>query len=410
MSIDSPAEEIATSHHSIFSQTSGQVERTALFADLTGSTAMKHNDGYRAWLPILGTFLDITRHAVTTHGGTVVKYLGDGALAVFDEDHAHNAIRAAIQIQESLRNKEGQDAIGKRGATVGIASGKVIEYPAPGGGGALDYVGPPVDLAARFCSAASSGAIWVDTDTYGAANIQKVSSIVGRANHRKAAEYFSPESQVPAKGFPDGVLYHEVIWEQEAFGAKNAAMTEAMNVARSLAPTSQPHSAHPAQQPTHSQHTLQPETVEGEVTHWFGDPARGFKGFISSPGRVDHYVDTRFIVGGQELTKGAAVRFVPMPPVTRAPEAKPVAGCTVQEGHQFRGTFNNVIADKRFGFADVFDQHGNRQSLFVYLLGDEAARFHRGDTAILEAVRNPKGISARVVNDHSQHDGDNAER
>ncbi|MFJ3298996.1 adenylate/guanylate cyclase domain-containing protein [Streptomyces sp. NPDC002523] len=383
-------------HHSTFSQSNGQVERTILFADLTGSTEMKHRMGYRAWLPILGSFLDITAAAVQAHGGTIVKFLGDGALAVFDEDRAHDAICAAIQIQESLRNKEGRDALGDTRATAGIASGKVIEYPAPGGGGAMDYVGSAVDLAARFCSAASPSAIWIDTDTYGAANHHKISSIVGRANHRKSAEYFSPESQAPAKGFPDGVLYHEVIWDQTDFGAKNAAVTEAMNAARSSASSNRPQAP-------------QVEPLEGVVARWFGDSTRGFRGFISTPGHVDHYVDSRFIASGQELTEGAAVRFIPLPPVTPDPEAKPVAGCTVQEGHQFQGIFNNVLVDSGFGFADVRDQRGNLQSLFVYL-GGEAANRQRGDAVQLEAVRNHKGISARVVNDPGDRGGSDAQR
>jgi len=369
-------------HHNTFSNSSSQVERTILFADLTGSTEMKHRMGYLAWLPILGSFLDITTEAVTGHGGTIVKYLGDGALAVFEEDHAHQAICAAIEIQESLRNNDRRAALGETRATIGIATGKVIEYPAPGGGGAMDYVGSAVDLAARFSSDASPSAIWIDTDTYGAANHHKVSSIIGRANHRKAADYFSREEQAPAKGFPSGVPYREVVWDQNPFGVKGAAVTETirkMEAARPPSPRPQP----PAPQS---------EPLEGTVNRWFGDST---KGFISTVGHGDYYVDARFVVGGQSLTEGAAVRFVPQPPVTPDPDAKPVAGCTVQEGHRFRGTFNNVLASG-FGFADVRDQRGNQQSLFVYL-GGNAAGHRIGDVVHLEAVRNRKGLSARVV-------------
>ncbi|MFJ3882804.1 adenylate/guanylate cyclase domain-containing protein [Streptomyces sp. NPDC090077] len=378
-------------HHGTFSNSSSQVERTILFVDLTGSTALKHHMGYKAWLPILGSFLDIATEAVAANGGTVVKYLGDGALAVFDADRAHDAVCAAIHVQEGLQREIEQGALRDSQATVGIATGKVIEYPAPGGG-TMDYVGSAVDLAARFSGNAAPGAIWIDKGTHGAANHNKISSIAGRADHR--TDYFQPEETAPAKGFPDDVPYYEVIWDRTVVprGVKNAVMTETVK-ARPAAPV--PHQMSAAQTG---------ESVDGVVVTWFGDSVRGFKGFISSPDRPDHYVDLRFIAGGEGLKEGAAVRFIPTPAVSTDPGAKPVAGCTVQEGHRIHGTFNNVIVEKRFGFADVHDQRGTMQSLFVYLRTD-AAKYSIGQTVLLEIVRNSHGISAVVVDEEAPGSG-----
>ncbi|MFB8264999.1 adenylate/guanylate cyclase domain-containing protein [Streptomyces sp. NPDC055955] len=134
--------------------------RVILFADLSGSTEMKTKTGEVNWLSTIGKFLDITTEAITSHGGTVVKYLGDGTLAAFDSEHAAEAIDAAIRIQEMLFTENRNNSVKECLATVGIATGHVVEYEAPGGG--LDYVGSVVDRASRLCDAGAPQAIWIE--------------------------------------------------------------------------------------------------------------------------------------------------------------------------------------------------------------------------------------------------------
>ncbi|QEU85407.1 adenylate/guanylate cyclase domain-containing protein [Streptomyces viridosporus] len=396
---------MATDHFSLFQEALNHQDRphrVILFADLAGSTEMKGKTGEVGWLPTIGKFLDITTRAVTEHGGTVVKYLGDGTLAVFDGERAAEAICAAITIQELLKEENSRGSVNDCLATVGIATGRVVEYQAPGGG--LDYIGSVVDLAARLCGAGAPQAIWVDSVTVASANMSKVSSGMGRALEYSPDDYLSDEEKVDLKGFAKPIKYREVIWHKKAFGVKNTVLTEAIDRAQTQAhvQVQQNRLRARATVPPQAGPSARPviETLDGTVTRW--DPEQG-RGFIATAGHGDHYVDRRFLVNEQNLTEGGAVRFVPLPPLKEG--QRPVAGCTVQEGHEIRGTFQNVRTDKGYGFVEVRDTRGNQQNLFVFL-GDAAAGHRFGDPATLEVRRNHKGISGQLVGVNGTDGGD----
>ncbi|MFD8896337.1 adenylate/guanylate cyclase domain-containing protein [Streptomyces ardesiacus] len=372
-------------HYTLFREALDAPERaqkTILFADLSGSTEMKEKTAELTWLPTIGKFLDITVTAITAHGGCVVKYLGDGTMAVFDGDLPANALCAAIGIQEALDEDRN---LHDRFARVGIATGSVVEYEAPGGG--LDYVGSVVDLAARLCGASSPQAIWADSNTVSAANMNKVSSKIGRALGYAARDYLSPrDEKVELKGFANPVVYREVIWHRGAFGVANELMTEKID--RSQAQHEQPLRANtPLSGPA--------DTLDGVVTRW--DPVLG-RGFISTTAHGDHYVDRRYIANGEDLTQGQSVRFVPMQPTREG--VRPIAGCTVQEGHVVHGTFHRVFPDRKFAFVDVLDTRGNRQSLHVFL-GEDMAHSRPGERVSLKACRNRQGISGQLIGTQS---------
>ncbi|MGW6151553.1 adenylate/guanylate cyclase domain-containing protein [Streptomyces sp. NPDC055144] len=369
--------------------------RVILFADLSGSTEMKTKTGEVNWLSTIGKFLDITTEAITSHGGTVVKYLGDGTLAAFDSEHAAEAINAAIRIQEMLFTENRNNSVKECLATVGIATGHVVEYEAPGGG--LDYVGSVVDRASRLCDAGAPQAIWIDSATVVSANMLKVSSQRGRAEGFGPDDYLTPtEEKVRLKGFPDLVRYREVIWRQVPAGAKNGMLTEASEnqegakVFGARPPVFVPKaSAHPAPAPT----------LEGTVRHW--DVTRGHGFITTDPEHGDHYVDRRFVVGEGDLTVGRSVRFIPMPPLQEG--KNPLAGCTVQEGDLVQGQFQRVFPGpgKEFAFVDVVDSRGNRQGLFVHL-GPEAGTRKPGEPAALEVCRNNQGIAGQLITSGDQ--------
>jgi class 3 adenylate cyclase/cold shock CspA family protein len=369
-------------HFDLFREASGSTERPTkaiLFADLSGSTEIKGKMGEVAWLPTLGRFLDITSAAITEHGGTVVKYLGDGTLAAFNGEHAADAICAAIRIQEMLRSANSEGSLTDCLATVGIATGRVVEYEAPGGG--LDYVGSVVDLAARLCGAGAPQAIWVDSVTIASANMNKVSSQMGRVHERTPDEYAPDEWKVELKGFAKPVKYREVVWHIKAFGATNEVVDEI--TARTETQAGRSPIPHPA--------PAADDTCEGVVKRW--NPAQG-SGFISTVSHGDFYVDRRYIANGEDLTEGRCARFVRRPPFKEG--ARPIAGCTVQEGHRLRGTFQRVLAHRGYGFVEVIDTLGNSQSLFLFL-GENAAEHRQGQAVLVEASRNRKGISSHLI-------------
>lgn len=61
---------------------------TVLFVDIVGSTSRVSEAGDRSWTSLLRSFEMIVENEVTGHAGQVVKSLGDGSLAVFDDPQA----------------------------------------------------------------------------------------------------------------------------------------------------------------------------------------------------------------------------------------------------------------------------------------------------------------------------------
>ncbi|MFD5300500.1 adenylate/guanylate cyclase domain-containing protein [Streptomyces mutabilis] len=194
--------------------------RVILFADIGESMEMKIRLGEVSWLQIFDKFTEIVMEAITAQGGTVIKYLSDGALAAFETRHASQAINSAIRIQEMLHVESMRGVLTEEcHATIGIATGRVVEYRAPGGG--LDYAGFTVDRAARLSLAGAPKAIYIDTGTLVSANMSAVTSTMGQALEYDPSDYLTVEAKVSLKGFPDPIRYREVIWHKYPFGVKN---------------------------------------------------------------------------------------------------------------------------------------------------------------------------------------------
>ena len=76
------------------------VERSVLFADLRGSTSMYETLGNADATAVVTQSVALLARIVETHGGTVVKTLGDGLMAIFETPAP--AVAAAVDLHESL--------------------------------------------------------------------------------------------------------------------------------------------------------------------------------------------------------------------------------------------------------------------------------------------------------------------
>ena len=77
--------------------------RGILFADLQGSTGLQERMDPESVRALMGRYYAAMRATVEAHGGKVVKFVGDGAMAVFGvpevaEDDALRAVRAAVDM------------------------------------------------------------------------------------------------------------------------------------------------------------------------------------------------------------------------------------------------------------------------------------------------------------------------
>jgi ABC-type oligopeptide transport system substrate-binding subunit/class 3 adenylate cyclase len=149
---------------------------TAVFADLSGSTALGEKlDAEDARL-IIGEAVSRIVQAVEAFGGTVKDLAGDGVLALFGapvthEDDAERAARAALRITQEIAAyaRDVRQGWGVEGfaVRVGVNTGPVVLGPV-GAGGRVEYgaFGDTVNTAARLESAASPGTVLVGADTH----------------------------------------------------------------------------------------------------------------------------------------------------------------------------------------------------------------------------------------------------
>ena len=125
------------------------VERTVLFGDLRGSTSMYETLGNTVATTVVTQSVALLARIVKVHGGSVVKTLGDGLMAIFESPSA--AIAASDEMHESLERigAPGDGGLAPRARQVplklqvGLARGEVVEMSG-------DVFGDAVNVAARL--------------------------------------------------------------------------------------------------------------------------------------------------------------------------------------------------------------------------------------------------------------------
>ena len=105
-------------------------ETTILFTDLEGFTSMSEKLSPTDLINTLNEYFTAVVEPIERYGGVVTQFQGDAILASFnqpkaDEDHAANAVRAAIEIQQVLAERSFGDGLHLR-SRIGINSGVVV--------------------------------------------------------------------------------------------------------------------------------------------------------------------------------------------------------------------------------------------------------------------------------------------
>jgi class 3 adenylate cyclase len=126
------------------------VERTFIFTDLTGFTSYTRRRGPNAAAELLSEFRHTTRDIAAKRGVRVAKWLGDGSMLVGVE--ATPAIALGAHLIAHFRDTDVR-------VRVGIATGIALLFEGD------DYIGEPVNLAAKLCAAALPGEMLADCAT-----------------------------------------------------------------------------------------------------------------------------------------------------------------------------------------------------------------------------------------------------
>jgi len=148
-------------------------EVTSFYADIRGFTAFSEKTEPEFQIEVLNKHLTLAAGAILAHEGTLDKFVGDGAMAIFNapvaqEDHTMRAIRAALATQQAVREHHARVEERERlhfgiGVTVGqavvgnIGSAVVHSFTA---------IGDCVNFSARLSGIAKPGQILISAAAY----------------------------------------------------------------------------------------------------------------------------------------------------------------------------------------------------------------------------------------------------
>jgi adenylate cyclase len=119
------------------------------FLDLTGYSRLTEERGDEAAAELTGRLARLVQRTSAEHGGTPVKYLGDGVMFHFPEPGS--GVRAALDMVEGARDA------GLPPAHVGLHAGPVLFQEG-------DYFGRTVNAAARIADYARQGEVLVSQE------------------------------------------------------------------------------------------------------------------------------------------------------------------------------------------------------------------------------------------------------
>ena len=138
---------------------------SVMFIDLVGFTPMTEARDSEEVRSLLTRYFDRARETVDRYGGTIDKFIGDAVMAVWGADTAHEddaerAVRAAMELVDSVAALGEEEGIPELMARAGVLSGEA----AVGGDGNEAtglIIGEIVNTASRLQSAAEPGTVLV---------------------------------------------------------------------------------------------------------------------------------------------------------------------------------------------------------------------------------------------------------
>lgn len=176
---------------------------TALFGDLVGSTSFGEQVDAETARTVMADYFELVRSAIENHAGTVVKFMGDGVMAVFGipevaEDDAVRAVTAGLELQQRFR-AFADDVRRQRGVELGLRIGVNTGELVIGDDDA-DMVGDVLNTAARLEAACRPGQVLVGEDTWRLTRASIAYEVLG---------------EIQVKGKADPIATFQVVAESE---------------------------------------------------------------------------------------------------------------------------------------------------------------------------------------------------
>jgi adenylate cyclase len=150
-----------------------ETDATIFFCDIVGFTSLCESSTPQRLQEVLNLFCKTVNQVVFSEQGTLDKFIGDAAMAIFgaplpQEDHAARAVRSALRTREALSRAIATLPPKLRfQVRYGINTGQVIVGNF-GSDERMDYtvLGHAVNLASRICQIADPNQILIGVDTF----------------------------------------------------------------------------------------------------------------------------------------------------------------------------------------------------------------------------------------------------
>ncbi len=179
-------------------------EVAVLFVDIRGFTPMSESLEPQQVVEILNEYLQLTTESIFKNGGTLDKFIGDAAMAVFNapfdlEDYIYKAVCTARDIAAGSQQLE-ERLIKRFGKTISFGIGVNCGRAVVGNIGCdfrMDYtaIGDTVNTAARLESNAKKGQILISEQVYEAVKERVEVTEIG---------------EIPLKGKTKGVFVYQL--------------------------------------------------------------------------------------------------------------------------------------------------------------------------------------------------------
>lgn len=133
-------------------------EAAVLFTDIRNSSQLILQTPPREYFDALNQNLSAQARLIATHDGSVIKYTGDGLMAIFrGMGRSHLALRCGLALARLSTNEKIQFGIGIAEGLV--MSGFIGDSKQTGERKQYDVIGATVHLAARICGMANAGEV-----------------------------------------------------------------------------------------------------------------------------------------------------------------------------------------------------------------------------------------------------------
>jgi len=181
-------------------------EATLVFTDLVGFSAWSLRAGDDATLRLLRRVSQVVEPPLLEAGGHIVKRLGDGIMAVFDDPTT--AVRAAVEARQAVKNVEVEDYSPRM--RVGIHTGRPQRLGA-------DWLGVDVNIAARVMERATRGELVVSQATLDRIDQADLDAL-GVEVKRLRKQVFAPKQD----GVPTDLVMYRLRTRRQTSGSPEA--------------------------------------------------------------------------------------------------------------------------------------------------------------------------------------------